>query len=186
MQLRIVLFGAPGSGKGTQAKKLVEAHGIPQISTGDLLRAAVAAGNELGNRAKAAMDAGELVADEVVIGMIHERLNAPDAVDGFILDGFPRSLPQARALDELLESLERPLHRVIHLEVENEEIVQRLLARGRADDHEDTIRNRLQVFDRQTQPLIEYYQQQNKFVAVAGSGELDQIHARIEAELLAP
>lgn len=183
MSLRIVLFGAPGSGKGTQAERLVQAHGIPQISTGDLLRAAVAAGTELGRQAKAAMDAGELVADEVVIGMIRKRLAEADAVAGFILDGFPRSLPQAEALDDLLESLGRPLQRVIHLEVDNEEIVERLLARGRADDREDTIRNRLQVFDRQTQPLIEYYRNQGKFTRVVGSGALDDIHARIESEL---
>lgn len=181
--MRIVLFGAPGSGKGTQAEKLVHAHGVPQIATGDLLRAAVTAGNELGQKAKVAMDAGELVADDVVIGMIRDRLNASDTENGFILDGFPRSQAQAEALDELLSALGRPLQRVIHLDVDNEEIVQRLLARGRADDNEDTIRNRLDVFNRQTQPLIDYYRAQGKFVAVAGSGELDEINARIEAEL---
>lgn len=181
--MRIVLFGAPGSGKGTQAEKLAAEHGVPQIATGDLLRAAVAEGTELGNKAKAAMDAGELVSDDVVIGMIRERLDEPDTANGFILDGFPRSLPQAKALDELLERLDRPLQRVIHLEVDNEEIVERLLARGRADDTEDTIRNRLEVFANQTQPLIDYYREQGKFVAVAGSGELDEINARIEAEL---
>lgn len=181
--MRIVLFGAPGSGKGTQAEKLVTAHGIPQISTGDLLREAVAAGNELGKKAKAAMDAGELVSDDVVVGMIRERLEESDTGNGFILDGFPRSPAQAEALDELLESLGRPLQKVIHLEVDNEEIVQRLLARGRSDDNEETIRNRLDVFNSQTQPLIEYYRSQGKFAAVAGSGDLEQINARIEAEL---
>ena len=181
--MRIVLFGAPGSGKGTQAQKLVEDFGVPQISTGDLLRAAVANGTELGKKAKAAMDAGELVADEVVIGMIRDRLNEPDTANVFILDGFPRSLAQAEALDSMLENLGRPLQGVIHLEVDNEEIVQRLLERGRADDNEDTIRNRLDVFDNQTQPLIEYYQNQGKFEAVDGMGDLDAIQARIRAAL---
>lgn len=181
--MRIVLFGAPGSGKGTQAEKLVEDFGVPQISTGDLLRAAVADGTELGRKAKAAMDAGELVADEVVIGMIRDRLDEPDTANGFILDGFPRSLAQAEALDALLEKLGRPVQRVIHLEVDNEEIVQRLLERGRADDKEDTIRNRLDVFDNQTQPLIEYYRNQGKFEAVDGMGDMDAIQARIRAAL---
>lgn len=181
--MRIVLFGAPGSGKGTQAEKIVAEYGIPQVSTGDLLRAAVAAGSELGQRAKAAMDAGELVSDDVVIGMIRERLDQPDAENGFILDGFPRSMAQAEALDELLARLGRPLQKVIHLEVDNEEIVQRLLARGRADDNEDTIRNRLKVFDNQTQPLIHYYRDQGKFAAVAGKGDIDDIYARIKREL---
>lgn len=181
--MRIVLFGAPGSGKGTQAEKLVEDFGVPQISTGDLLRAAVADGTELGRKAKAAMDAGELVADEVVIGMIRDRLDEPDTANGFILDGFPRSLAQAEALDTMLEKLGRPVQRVIHLEVDNEEIVQRLLERGRADDNEDTIRNRLDVFDNQTQPLIEYYHNQGKFEAVDGMGDMDAIQARIRAAL---
>lgn len=181
--MRIALFGAPGSGKGTQAEILVAKHGIPQISTGDLLRAAVADGTELGKQAKAAMDAGELVSDDLVIGMIRERLEAADTANGFILDGFPRSLPQAEGLDDLLASLERPLQCVIHLQVDNEEVVQRLLARGRGDDTEDTIRNRLSVFDDQTQPLIDYYRDQGKLEAVPGQGSVDEINARIEAHL---
>lgn len=181
--MRIVLFGAPGTGKGTQSEKLVAEYGVPQISTGDLLRQAVADGTELGRKAKAAMDAGELVSDDVVIGMIRERLNQPDTHNGFILDGFPRSLTQAEALDELLEEMDRPIQAVIHLEVDNEEIVQRLLDRGRADDNEDTIRNRLQVFQNQTQPLIEYYREQGKFTAVDGMGGIEEIYARIKAAL---
>lgn len=181
--MRIVLFGAPGTGKGTQSEKLVAEYGVPQISTGDLLRRAVADGTELGQKAKAAMDAGELVSDEVVIGMIRERLNRPDTENGFILDGFPRSLAQAEALDELLDGMGRPIEAVIHLEVDNEEIVQRLLDRGRADDNEDVIRNRLQVFQNQTQPLIEYYRAQGKFTAVDGMGGIDDIYERIKAAL---
>lgn len=181
--LRIVLFGAPGTGKGTQAQKLVAEFGVPQVSTGDLLRAAVAQGTPLGKQAKSAMDAGELVADDVVIGMIQERLDETDAQKGFILDGFPRSLTQAQALDEMLEQLGRPVEHVVHLEVDDEEIVQRLLARGRADDNEEIIRNRLQVFTNQTSPLIEYYSAQNKFTAVKGMGEIEDIYARIKQAL---
>lgn len=181
--MRIILFGAPGTGKGTQAQKLVAEFGIPQISTGDLLRAAVAAGTSLGQKAKAAMDAGELVADDVVIGMIRERLAEADAQAGFILDGFPRSLTQAQALDDMLAELQHPIENVVHLQVDDEEIVERLLARGRADDNEDVIRNRLQVFTQQTEPLIEYYQAQGKFTAVKGTGEIDEIYARIKQAL---
>lgn len=178
--LKIVLLGAPGSGKGTQSAKLVEHYGVPQISTGDLLRSAVAAQSELGQKAKAAMDAGELVADEIVVGMIHERLNESDTVNGFILDGFPRTRAQAEALDSLLTQLDRPLQAVVHLQVDNEEIVQRLVARGRADDSEDTIRNRLSVFQEQTEPLVEYYEKRGLLKPVAGMGTIDGIFERVQ------
>jgi adenylate kinase len=174
--MRIVLLGAPGSGKGTQGKLLMDEMGIPQVSTGDLLRAAVAAGTELGRKAKAEMDAGHLVDDDIVIGMIHERLAEPDTKNGFILDGFPRTRPQAEALDALLESMQQPLQRVANLEVDNEEIVRRLLARGRADDQEATIRKRLQVYGEQTRPLLDYYRAQHKLVVVRGVGEMSEIY----------
>lgn len=177
--LKIVLLGAPGSGKGTQSEMLVRAYGIPQISTGDLLRQAVADETELGMQAKAAMDAGELVADDVVVGMIRERLNESDTANGFILDGFPRSLAQAWALDELLRELDRPLDRVVQLHVEDQELVDRLLSRGRADDNEKTIRNRLNVFQEQTQPLAEYYRDKGLFATVHGVGDVDVIYGRI-------
>lgn len=177
--LKLVLLGAPGTGKGTQSEKLVARYGVPQISTGDLLRTAVADKTELGMQAKVAMDAGELVSDDIVIGMIHERLNASDAVEGFILDGFPRTLAQAKALDELLAQLGRPLDRVVHVQVDDEEIVKRLLGRGRSDDTEQTIRNRLDVFRSQTQPLVDYYRQQNLLATVSGVGEIDEIFERI-------
>ena len=181
--LKIVLLGAPGSGKGTQSAKLVERYGVPQVSTGDLLRNAVAEQTELGKKAKAAMDAGELVSDDIVVGMMRERLTQADTENGFILDGFPRSAAQAEALDELLAELDRPLQAVVHLQVDNEEIVGRLMARGRSDDNEDTIRNRLSVFAEQTAPLAEYYRKQGLLKEVHGMGEVDEIFARIEAAL---
>ncbi|AWN16478.1 adenylate kinase [Salinisphaera sp. LB1] len=181
--LKIVLLGAPGSGKGTQSAKLVEEYGVPQISTGDLLRTAVAEQTELGLKAKAAMDAGELVSDDIVVGMMRERLNQPDTENGFILDGFPRSEAQAETLDELLTELDRPLQCVVHLKVDNEELVSRLMARGRADDNEETIRNRLAVYQEQTQPLVAYYEQRGLLKPVAGVGTVDEIYARIKDAL---
>ncbi len=177
--MRMVLVGAPGSGKGTQGDKLVAHYKIPKVSTGDLLRAAVAAGSALGKQAKAAMDAGKLVADEIVIGMVKERLAQPDAKNGFILDGFPRSLAQAEALDKLLGALKKPLEKVVHLDVNNEEIVARMLARGRADDKEAVIRNRLEVYSAQTHPLLVYYGKQHKLVTVLGVGTVEDIFGRI-------
>src|SRR5699024_8228657 len=154
-----------------------------QISTGDLLRQAVADQTELGKQAKAAMDAGALVSDDIVVGMIRERLNEADTANGFILDGFPRSLTPAKALDEMLTQLDRPLQRVVHLQVDDEEIVQRLMARGRADDTEDTIRNRLNVFQEQTRPLVDHYRQQGLLATVAGVGDIDEIFERIKTAI---
>ncbi len=213
--MRIVLLGAPGSGKGTQAKKLMDSHQIPQISTGDLLRAAVKEGSPLGQRAKAAMDAGELVADDIVIGMIRERLAEPDADRGFILDGFPRSQAQAEALDEMLAELDKPLQTALLINVDFGNLVKRLTGRRtcsscgqmfniyfsppqqdgvcdrcggtdlahRADDNEETISNRLKVYQDQTEPLIAHYSAQNKLTSVDGEGELDEVFSRIEAAL---
>lgn len=212
--MRLVFFGAPGSGKGTQARRLMEEYANPQISTGDLLRAAVAAGTELGAKAKSAMDAGKLVADDIVIGMIRERLQHKDTRFGFILDGFPRSLAQARALDQMLEQESKPLHQAILLDVNFDNLIKRLTGRRtckvcghlynihfsppkkenvcdhdggelvqRADDNEDTIRSRLKVYQEQTEPLIEYYKKQDKFVAVNGEGKMEEIFQRIQAVL---
>lgn len=185
MSIRIVLLGAPGSGKGTQGELLMQRKAIPQISTGDLLRAAVAAGTELGRKAKAAMDAGELVADDVVVGMIRERLADEDAANGFILDGFPRSRAQAESLDTLLQQVGKPLDRVVHLDVDEEELVTRLLGRGRADDNEQTVRNRLEVFKAQTFPLLDYYRQRGLLQTVKGVGEIEEIYTRIDDALVA-
>ncbi len=212
--MRIVLLGAPGSGKGTQGKKLAGKYGIPQISTGDLLRAAVAANTPLGQRAKAAMEAGQLVSDEIVMGLIRERLGEPDTEPGFILDGFPRNLTQAEALDRMLEELDKPLQVALHIDVDFDTLMQRLTGRRtcescgqmyniytsppkidgvcdqcggrliqRADDNEETIRKRLEVYRSQTMPLIAYYREQGKLRTVKGDGSIDDIFARILSQL---
>jgi adenylate kinase len=212
--MRLVFMGAPGSGKGTQARRLMEAYASPQVSTGDLLRAAVAAGTALGKKAKATMDAGKLVADDIVVGMIRERLAQKDTKFGFILDGFPRSLSQAAALDKMLADVNQPLNKAILLDVKMENLVKRLTGRRtckvcghlynvhfsppkkpgvcdldggelvqRADDNEETITQRLKVYQDQTAPLIDYYRQQGKFVSVDGEGSMDDIFGRIEKVL---
>jgi adenylate kinase len=182
--MRMVLLGAPGSGKGTQGEKLVAHYGIPKVSTGDALRAAVAAGTELGRKAKATMDAGQLVANEIVIGIVEERLAQADAQKGFILDGFPRNTAQAQVLDQMLQRLGQPaIDKAVHLAVDDEEIIRRLLDRaqkeGRADDKEDVIRRRIEVYNAETHPLLDYYRAQNKVATVDGVGSLDDIFQRI-------
>ena len=204
--MRTVLLGAPGSGKGTQGVVLSKKYKIPQISTGDLLRAAVNAGSELGKKAKSAMDAGALVSDDIVIGLIRERISQQDAQQGYILDGFPRNIPQAEALDQMLSQLQQPLQGVVLLDVPFEELMQRLTGRRtckdcgaiynvhlspskveghcdncngelfqRADDNEDTIGNRLNVYQEQTAPLVDYYQQQQKLHSIVGTGDVNNI-----------
>ncbi len=184
---RLLLLGPPGAGKGTQAQLLVERLGIPQISTGDMLRAAVAAGSEVGKRAKAFMDAGKLVPDEVVIGVAEQRLAEADAKKGFILDGFPRTAAQADALDKMLPRLGFTLERCISLGVDEEELVKRLLKRaaieGRADDNEQTIRTRMQVYKDSTAPLIAYYRARGVLREVNGEGSVGDVSKRIEQAL---
>ena len=177
--MKVLLLGAPGAGKGTQAQFITAAFGIPQISTGDMLRAEIAAGSDLGKQAKAIMESGQLVSDEIVIAMIAARLGDK----GALFDGFPRTIAQAEALDKLLAGRGSQIDAVIELQVGNEEIVQRMLARGRSDDNEATIRQRLAVFEAQTKPLTAYYRQQGKLRSIDGSGELAAISARIEAAL---
>jgi len=182
--IKVVFLGPPGAGKGTQAVRIAEKYNVPHISTGDILRAAVKEGTELGKLAKSYMDRGELVPDEVIIGIIKERLSQPDVRErGFILDGFPRTLKQAEALDQLLSELNMPLDRVIYLNVDDEEIVKRLLARGRADDTEEVIRNRLKVYREQTAPLIDYYAEKCLLAEIYGVGEIDEITKKIEEAL---
>lgn len=208
--MRIVLLGAPGSGKGTQAKLLVEKYKIPQMSTGDLLRAEVAAGTDLGKKAKAAMDAGQLVTDDVVLGMIQARLSKPDTKSGFILDGFPRNIPQAQSLDAMLARLGLPLQLALLVDVDTDVLMKRLTGRRtcgscgaiyniyfsapktsnkcdkcgaalqhRSDDNEQTVGNRLKVYQQQTAPLVNYYKAQGKLRTVRGVGAVSVIFKNV-------
>jgi adenylate kinase len=212
--MRIVMLGAPGSGKGTQAQRIQKEHGLPQISTGDLLRKAVADKTALGQKAKQAMDAGELVSDDIVLGMIKERIAQPDAKRGFILDGFPRNTSQADSLDALLGGLKLKLDRVVLMDVDFDILMKRLTGRRtcsktgavlnvyfsspaeleackkaggelvqRADDNEATIGNRLQVYERQTAPLIDYYTKRGLLKTVAATGEVDTVYSRLKSAL---
>ncbi|MCL4490830.1 MAG: adenylate kinase [Nitrospirae bacterium] len=208
--MRIVLLGAPGAGKGTQAKKLIEKYPIPQISTGDLLRAAVAAGTALGKEAKSYMDKGELVPDSVVLGMVEERLKQDDCKEGYILDGFPRNTKQAETLDKMLASLNMSLSAALSVDVPFEDLMKRLTGRRtckacgqmynvyfnapkkdnvcdkcggelfqRGDDKEETIKKRLDVYNAQTAPLIDYYGKKGILKAVAGTGGIDDIFGKV-------
>jgi adenylate kinase len=214
--MRIVLLGAPGSGKGTQAQRLIDRHHVPQISTGDLLRAAVAAGTELGKRAKAIMDAGKLVDDATMLGIIRERLGQADAKAGFILDGFPRTIAQADGLKTLLDEIGQPLDAVVLMDVDKELLFKRLTGRRtcgtcgrvfnvytappsvpppcggrcetptliqRADDSEATIGKRLDVYEAQTRPLVDYYRERGMLRVVEAEGDIDVVTARLEAAL---
>lgn len=212
--MRIVMLGAPGSGKGTQAQRIQKDHGLPQVSTGDLLRRAVADKTPLGLKAKQAMDLGELVSDEIVLGMIKERIAQPDAQRGFVLDGFPRNTSQANSLDALLAELQLKLDRVVLMDVDFDILMKRLTGRRtcsttgavlniyfsspteleacrksggelvqRDDDNEATIRNRLQVYERQTAPLVDYYTKKNLLVAVDATGEVAAVYARLTSAL---
>ena len=184
---RLLLLGPPGAGKGTQALLLVEELGVPKISTGDMLRAAVAAGTPVGRQAKEHMDAGRLVPDDVVIGVAEERLRQPDAARGFVLDGFPRTAAQAAALDALLQRLGVKLERCVALGVDEDELVERLLKRarieGRSDDNEESIRTRMQEYRRKTQPLIDHYRKAGVLAEVDGQGSVDEVAKRIQEAL---
>jgi adenylate kinase len=208
--MRLVLLGAPGAGKGTQAKKLIDKYGIPQISTGDLLRAAVAAGTQLGKEAKSYMDKGELVPDKVVLGMVQERLGQDDCKKGYILDGFPRNTVQAEALDTMLKGLNMSLNAALSVDVPKEDLLKRLTGRRtcrscnqmynvyfspskkegvcdkcggelyqRDDDREETIKKRLDVYEAQTAPLIDYYRKAGILKSVSGTGNIDAIFREV-------
>ena len=181
--MRLVLLGAPGSGKGTQAARLKEHLQVPHISTGDLLRAEVAAGSPLGLQAKEVMARGDLVSDPILLGMLKDRFSRDDTRAGFILDGYPRNLAQAAALDELLASLGQKFDAAVQLTVDNEQIIERLAGRaqaeGRADDSPESVRHRLNVYDQQTAPVIEFYRQHGQLTVVDGVGSLDEVFTRI-------
>jgi len=212
--MRLVLLGAPGSGKGTQAKQLDTEFDWPQISTGDLLRSAVAAGTELGKKAKATMEAGNLVSDELVLGLIEERIAKPDAKDGFILDGYPRNRAQAEDLDRVLRRLNIKLDAAVLMDVNFDILMKRLTGRRtcsntgallnihfspkadldaciegggeliqRADDNEDTIRNRLEVYQSQTAPLIDFYRDQGLLKTVVAEGAIDSVYAALKTAI---
>ncbi len=185
--MRLVLLGAPGSGKGTQATSLKTALGVPHVSTGDLLRAAVKAGTPLGLKAKAVMEAGQLVSDDIVLGMLEERLAQPDSNTGFILDGYPRNVAQCAALESLLARIGQPIDIAVKLEVPNELIVERIAGRaaaeGRKDDTPEVVRDRLRVYAEQTEPVAGYFASKGKLATVDGVGELSVVFDRILAAL---
>lgn len=181
--LNLVIFGPPGSGKGTQAEKLIEKYKLVHISTGDILRSEVAAQTKLGIEAKKIMDAGELVPDNIVIGMIHKKLEEHKDGPGFIFDGFPRTVEQARELRKALTDYDERVTMMISLQVPREELMKRLVKRGtesgRSDDNEETINNRIDVYERQTVPVTYYYEKMHKYVPVDGLGTVEQIFKRI-------
>lgn len=211
--MNIILFGPPGAGKGTQAKKMVDYYGIPQISTGDILRANVREGTELGLAAKKYMDKGELVPDEVLIGIIKNRLKEQDCEKGFILDGYPRTIPQADALAVILDEINKPIDVVLNLEVPDEELIERISGRlmcncgasyhrtfnppkkdeicdicggkvfQRADDKEEAVKTRLNVYKKQTEPLINYYAKQGLLVTLDGTKDINEVFEEIKAAL---
>lgn len=178
--LNIVLFGPPGAGKGTQSQNLIDKYKLVHLSTGDLLRSEIANGTDLGIKAKTLMDSGLLVPDEVVIGMIDNKISENPQSEGFIFDGFPRTVPQAQALDALLEKKNAPLCCMVALEVEEQELVKRLLLRGKTsgrpdDQNEQLIGKRVNEYNTKTAPVADYYKTQNKFSSVYGIGDLDEI-----------
>lgn len=190
MTHNIILFGPPGAGKGTQAVRLEERHGMIQLSTGDMLRAAVAAGTDLGNRAKAVMDAGKLVDDQTMLGIISERIDQPDCKDGFVLDGFPRTVAQAEGLDKMLGEKGIGIDHVIEITVDENELYSRIENRAaetggaRADDNVETLKKRLQVYRDQTAPVLPYYREKGMLKQVDGMSDIEAVAKQIEGIVL--
>ncbi|CAN7291845.1 adenylate kinase [Phenylobacterium sp. LjRoot219] len=185
--MNLILFGPPAAGKGTQAKRLVEQRRMVQLSTGDMLRAAIASGSELGKRVSGIMERGELVSDDIVIALIEERLPETEAAGGAIFDGFPRTLAQAQALDEMLKRRGKKIDMVVRLKVDDDALLQRIAGRfaesGRPDDNPDSFKVRLGAYNGQTAPLLPYYQGQGKLVELDGMGTIDQVAASIDGAL---
>lgn len=181
--VRLILLGPPGAGKGTQAQNLVDLWQVPHVSTGEILRAAVANQTNLGLEAQSYMERGELVPDRLVIAMIQERLSQSDAKQGWILDGFPRNVTQADALDILLEEINQAYDCTVNLDVPDEVLVARMLSRGRQDDNEAVIRRRLEVYREQTAPLIDFYQERQRLVNVNGNAGVADITAAIKQSI---
>lgn len=177
--MRIVFIGPPGAGKGTQAVRLVDNLGVLHLSTGDMLRQASRQGSDVGRRAKEYMAAGKLVPDPIILELVGERLAAPDCSNGYLLDGFPRTLGQARSLDELLAKTGSPLDVVLELKVDDEVLFERLAGRGRDDDQPDVIRQRLKTYQNETKPLIDYYSTKGMLESVDGLGTPDEVYDRI-------
>ncbi len=181
--MRIVFIGPPGAGKGTQAERIIERYELAHLSTGDMLRAARDAKTEVGVQAETFMSAGQLVPDEIIVAIIGQRLQQPDCQTGYLLDGFPRTIAQAEALDKMLADKQTPLDVVLELQVPEEELFQRLAGRGRADDNPETIRQRLVAYRQQTEPLLEYYGQRKLLRSIDGLGSVEEIVGRVRAEL---
>jgi adenylate kinase len=182
--MHLILFGAPGVGKGTQAEKISAEFNIPQISTGEMLREAVANNTELGKKAKVIMDKGHLVPDDIILGIVEDRILKDDCKNGFILDGFPRTIPQAEGLDQLLKKHNLPPFKCLEITVPGEEIITRLMARGRADDTEEIIRNRLKVYNDQTAPVRTFYKQDGAFISIDGNKSIDEVYNQIKTHLV--
>lgn len=178
--MRLILIGPPGAGKGTQCQKLAEFLKIPHLSTGEMLRAAVREGTPAGRQAARYMEVGQLVPDPIIVGMVSSRLHASDCRDGCLLDGFPRTLPQAETLDDLLERRAISVDGVIELAVPRDELVRRMLARKRADDDPEIFSRRIASFEEQTAPLLDYYGRQGKLASIDGLGTADEIFARVQ------